>query len=59
VGGAGIAAGARDWGADPQQRAPAFTDQPALPPRYRVADDLARPLADVVAVAEQEAEWRP
>jgi hypothetical protein len=42
-----------------QPRAPAFTDQPALPPRYRVADDLARPLADVVAVAEQEAEWRP
>ena len=28
---------------------------PPLSPRYRVADDLARPLAEVVAVAEQEA----
>jgi hypothetical protein len=26
-----------------------------LPERYRVADDLRRPLADVVAAAEQEA----
>jgi hypothetical protein len=28
---------------------------PPLPPRYRVADDLSRPLAEVVAVAEREA----
>jgi hypothetical protein len=38
-----------------QQLAPSRYNQPALPERYRVADDLRRPLADVVAVAEQEA----
>jgi hypothetical protein len=38
-----------------QQRAPSLYTQPSLPERYRVADDLRRPLADVVAVAEQEA----
>jgi hypothetical protein len=39
-----------------QQRAPSpYTTQPRLPERNRVADDLRRPLAEVVAVAEQEA----
>ena len=38
-----------------QQRAPSPSTQPRLPERYQVADDLRRPLADVVAVAEQEA----
>jgi hypothetical protein len=38
-----------------QQRAPSPYDRPILPERYRVADDLRRPLADVVAVAEAEA----
>jgi hypothetical protein len=38
-----------------QQRAPSPYTQPSLPERYRVADDLRRPLADVVAVAEAEA----
>ena len=38
-----------------QQRAPSPYTQQSLPERYRVADDFRRPLADVVAVAEQEA----
>jgi hypothetical protein len=38
-----------------QQRAPSPYTQPSLPERYRVADDLRRPLAEVVAVAEAEA----
>jgi hypothetical protein len=38
-----------------QQRAPSPYTQPSLPGRYRVADDLRRPLAEVVAAAEQEA----
>jgi hypothetical protein len=38
-----------------QQRAPSPYTQPSLPERYRVADDLRRPLVEVVAVAEQEA----
>ena len=38
-----------------QQRAPSCYDRPSLPERDRVADDLRRPLADVVAAAEQEA----
>jgi hypothetical protein len=38
-----------------QQVAPSMLDRPSLPERYRVADDLAYPLAVVVAVAEQEA----
>jgi hypothetical protein len=42
-----------------QQRAPSPYTQPSLPQRYRVADDLRRPLADVVAVAEQEAITAP
>jgi hypothetical protein len=39
-----------------QQRAPSVLDRPPLPLRYRVADDLAQPLAAVVAAAEQEAD---
>lgn len=40
-----------------QQRAPSMLDAgPKLPHRYRVADDLALPLAVVVEAAEQEAE---
>lgn len=38
-----------------QQCAPSILDRPPRPLRYRVADDLRRPLAEVVAVAEQEA----
>jgi hypothetical protein len=38
-----------------QQLAPSHYNRPSLPERYRVADDLRRPLAEVVAVAEQEA----
>ena len=41
-----------------QQRAPSPYTQPRLPERYQVADDLRRPLADVVAVAEAEASAR-
>jgi hypothetical protein len=42
-----------------QQRAPSSLDRPPLPERYRVADDLAQPLAVVVAVAEAEATRGP
>jgi hypothetical protein len=38
-----------------QQLAPSRYNRPALPERYRVADDLRQPLAAVVAVAEHEA----
>lgn len=38
-----------------QQLAPSRYCRPKLPDRYRVADDLSRPLADVVAEAEAEA----
>jgi hypothetical protein len=38
-----------------QQRAPSPYTQPSLPERYRVADDLRRPLAEVVAEAEASA----
>jgi hypothetical protein len=41
-----------------QQRAPSMLERPPLPERYRVADDLRRPVADVVAAAEAEAGWR-
>jgi threonine/homoserine/homoserine lactone efflux protein len=41
-----------------QQRAPSMLERAPLPERYRVADDLGRPLDEVVAVAEQEAESR-
>jgi hypothetical protein len=42
-----------------QQRAPSFLDQPSLPYRYRVADDLSQPIAAVVAEAEYEATLTP
>jgi threonine/homoserine/homoserine lactone efflux protein len=38
-----------------QQRAPSMLEPAGLPDRYQVADDLGRPLAEVVAVAEREA----
>lgn len=43
-----------------QQLAPSRYNRPSIPgpgipERYRVADDLHRPLTDVVAIAEQEA----
>jgi hypothetical protein len=38
-----------------QQLAPSRYCRPRLPERYRVADDLAKPLAVVVAVAERDA----
>ena len=38
-----------------QQRALSMLERPPVPERYRVADDVARPLADVVAAAEREA----
>jgi hypothetical protein len=38
-----------------QQLAPSRYNRPSVPERYRVADDLRRPLAEVVAAAEQEA----
>ena len=41
-----------------QQRAPSPYTQPSLPERYRVANDLRWPLAEVVAVAEAEASAR-
>jgi hypothetical protein len=37
------------------QLAPSRYNRPALPERYRVANDLQQPLAAVVAVAEAEA----
>jgi hypothetical protein len=42
-----------------QQLAPSRYNRPPLPERYRVADDLRRPLVDVVAVAEREAAAGP
>jgi hypothetical protein len=42
-----------------QQLAPSCFNRPSLPERYRVADDLRCPLADVVAAAEQEATSPP
>jgi hypothetical protein len=38
-----------------QQLAPSRYCRPPLPERYRVADDLAEPLAVVVAAAERDA----
>jgi hypothetical protein len=38
-----------------QQLAPSRYNRPGPPERYRVADDLGRPLIEVVAAAEQEA----
>jgi hypothetical protein len=42
-----------------QQRAPSRHKRPSIPERYRVAGDLRRPLAEVVAAAEQEAITAP
>jgi hypothetical protein len=41
------------------QRRPSAYCRPPLPDRYRVADDLRRPLVDVVAAAEREASAGP
>jgi hypothetical protein len=41
------------------QRKPSIVGGPYPPPRYLAADDLRRPLADVVAMAELEAETWP
>jgi hypothetical protein len=41
-----------------QQRAPSRYNQPALPERYLIADDLRQPIAAVVAVAQAEASHR-
>ena len=38
-----------------QQLAPSRYNRPPLPERYRVADDLGRPLVEVIAAAEREA----
>jgi hypothetical protein len=38
-----------------QQLAPSRYNRPGLPKRYLVADDLGRPLVDVIAAAEREA----
>ena len=38
-----------------QQRAPSRYNRPSLPERYRVADDLGRPLVEVIAASEREA----
>ncbi len=38
-----------------QQLAPSRHNRPSLPERYRVADDLGRPLVEVIAAAEREA----
>ena len=38
-----------------QQRAPSILDRPLLPERYRVADDLQKPIAAVIEAAEAEA----
>jgi hypothetical protein len=43
------------WSLARQQRAPSRYCRPALPESHRVADDLRRPLAEVVAAAELEA----
>jgi hypothetical protein len=37
-----------------QQLTPSRFNRPTIPERYRVADDLRRPLTEVVAAAEQE-----
>jgi hypothetical protein len=46
------------WSLVRQQLAPSRYNRPALPERYRVADDLRQPLTAVVAVAEAEASAR-
>jgi hypothetical protein len=46
------------WSLARQQLAPSRYNRPALPERYRLADDLRQPLTAVVAVAEAEASAR-
>jgi hypothetical protein len=46
---------AAGWSLVRWHRRPSLYCRPPLPPRYRVADDLTRPVAEVVAVAEREA----
>jgi len=41
-----------------QQLAPSRYNRRPLPERYRVADDLGRPLVEVIAAAEREATAR-
>ncbi len=41
-----------------QQLAPPRHNRPSLPERYHVADDLGRPLVEVIAAAEWEASAR-
>jgi hypothetical protein len=41
-----------------QQLAPSRYNRPGLPDSYRAADDLSRPLVEVVALAEREAGGR-
>jgi hypothetical protein len=43
------------WSLARQQVAPSRYNRPPLPEPYRVADDLDRPLVEVVAAAEHEA----
>ena len=38
-----------------QQRAPSICDRPLVPERYRIADDLTKPITVVVEAAEAEA----
>jgi hypothetical protein len=46
---------ATGWSLVRQQLAPSRYNRPPVPEPYRVADDISRPLAEVVAVAEREA----
>jgi hypothetical protein len=55
LGGAAWLLLAGGWSLLRQQLAPSHYCRPALPDPYRVADDLSRPLAEVVATAEREA----
>jgi hypothetical protein len=41
-----------------QQLAPSRCNRPPLPGRYRLADDLAEPIAAVLAAAERESHGR-
>ena len=43
------------WSLVRQQLAPSGYNRPPLPERYRVADDLGRPLVEVIVAAEREA----
>jgi hypothetical protein len=50
---------AASWSLIRWHRRPSTFCRPSLPESYRAADDLSRPLADVVAVAEREAAGQP